>query len=256
MSLLPVVLLGCAQRAMPPAAVEPPPAWSTEEGQEQTRVELVETMLSTGQPEAAIHLLNEMSASGVSSPKLTMLHARALRQIGLAEDAEIMLEELTRRHRRMPEAYNELGILAMDLSEPDTAIPHFERACKLDKESPEYSNNLGFALMAAGRPAEAVDVLREALKHDATRLRTRNNLGFALVADGREQEAYRVFRSAIPEDQARYNLGVGLELRGDLDRAAEAYRAALTNNPDNSRAREALTRLALPSPDTQPQENP
>jgi Flp pilus assembly protein TadD len=243
-----LLISACASRSLP-SPVAPAPEWTTEEGQERTRIELVESMLDSNQPDAALQLLNQIHAAGISSPELTMLQARALRAIGLQEDAEELLKQLTRRSRRMPAAYNELGILAIDRSAPEEAIPYFERACRLDRDNPEYANNLGFALMTAGRASEAVDVLKDALLADATRLRTRNNLGFALVADGREQEAYRVFRSAIPEDEARYNLGVGLELRGDLDEAASAYSAALSHNPDNSRAREALERLkSQPSP--------
>ena len=247
MSLVPFFLAGCAGRiplTSPPAHE---PEWTTEAGQEETRVELIETLLDTGQPDAALQLLNQLNASDISSAELTLLQARALREIGLLQDAEEILVALTRRSRRMPTAYNELGILAMDRSAPAEAIPRFERACKLDKNNPEYFNNPGFALMSDGRTAEAVDVLRDALRTDATRLRTRNNLGFALVADGRELEAYRVFRSAIPEDQARYNLGVGLELRGDLDQAAAAYHAALNHNPDNASAKKALQRLSQSS---------
>ena len=239
-----IFLLGCAARTPLGAPPDPDPEWTTEDGQAQTRVDLVETLLNTGQPDAALKLLNQLNAEDITSAELTLLQARALREIGLLQDAEEILVELTRRNRRMPTAYNELGILAMDRSAPAEAIPRFERACKLDKNNPEYFNNLGFALMSDGQTTEAVDILRSALRTDATRLRTRNNLGFALVADGREQEAYRVFRSAIPEDQARYNLGVGLELRGDLDLAAAAYHAALSHNPDNASAQEALQRLS------------
>lgn len=247
MSLVTLVLAGCAARAPLASPPAPDPEWTTEEGQAQTRADLVKSLLETGQPDAALKLLNQLNAADINSTELTLFKARALREIGLMQDAEDILVELTRRHRRMPMAYNELGILAMDRSAPDEAIPRFERACKLDKNNPEYFNNLGFALMSSGRTSEAVDVLRVALRSDATRMRTRNNLGFALVADGREQEAYRVFRSAIPEDQARYNLGVGLELRGDLDQAAAAYHAALNHNPENTSAHQALQRLSQTS---------
>ncbi|MFT5683817.1 MAG: Flp pilus assembly protein TadD [Myxococcota bacterium] len=250
-----LILLGACANRPPPETVAPAPEWTTEEGQEKTRLELVESMLESNHPDAALTLLNQIHASGISSPELTMLQARALRAIGLQEDAEALLMDLTKRHRRMPAAYNELGILAMDRSETIEAIPRFERACRLDRDNPEYANNLGFALMSAGRSAEAVEVLRGALLVDATRVRTRNNLGFALVADDRAQEAYRVFRSASSEDQARYNLGVGLELRGEFDDAALAYSSALKHNPDHESAQQALMRLRVANtPSLSPEE--
>ncbi len=242
MSPLLIILGACASRP-PPASVTPAPEWTTEEGQERTRIELVQSMLEANQPDAALQILNQVHASGFTSPELTMLQARALREIGLQEDAEALLTQLTKRHRRMPAVHNELGILAMDRSAPDEAVSRFERAYRLDRDNPEYANNLGFALMSDGQTAEAVDILKAALLVDATRIRTRNNLGFALVADGRAQEAYRVFRSASSEDEARYNLGVGLELKGNLDDAAAAYAAALNHNPDHRSAQQALQRL-------------
>ncbi len=249
-----LLLLACAAKQRAPAPpIEPAPAWATPEGQREARAELVESMLQAHQSEAALRLLNQMRASGADEPDLDVLQARALRQIGLREDALALLD--TRRHRRDAAAQNELGILAMDEQDITTAIERFRRAKKLDADNPDYPNNLGFALMSAGRPGEAIAVLREALQRDATRARTRNNLGFALVADGLEQEAYRVFRSATSEDEARYNLGVGLELRGDTALAADAYASALRINPEHTRAREALDRI-YPLIHSQPSETP
>lgn len=241
-----LLLLGCAARS--PEAASEPPSWSTEEGVEIARLELVEALLDAGQPDAALHVIREIEASGVEGATLDVLQAAALRDIGLVEDAEFMLLEALRKQRRSGDIHNELGILYMDTQRLDDAISRFESATKLDKENPEYANNLGFALMSAGRPGEAVEVLRTALRQDATRMRVRNNLGFALVADARPDEAYRVFRSSSSEDEARYNLGVGLELAGEPSAAEAAYTAALSANPDNARAQEALERLQSVSP--------
>jgi pentatricopeptide repeat protein len=248
MMLVSMLWLGCAARSIPPEALSEPPAWTTESGMQTARLELVDSLLSAGQPEAALHVIREMRQAGVQSTSLDVLQAEALRAIGLIEDAEVMLLTALKQQRRSPSIHNQLGILYLDQHRLDEAIPCFEDAHRLAPDDAEYSNNLGFSLMSAGRPAEAVEVLRAALRSDATRLRVRNNLGFALVADARPDEAYRVFRSSSPEDEARYNLGVGLELTGSLADAADAYTAALAANPDNARARAALERLALPSP--------
>lgn len=235
--------VGCAART-PPEPLPDPPAWTTEDGMRATRLELIETLNGTGQPEAALHVIREMRQAGVVGLELDVLQAEAFRAIGLVEDAEEMLLSALKQQRRSAEIHNQLGILYMDQQRLDEAILRFTDAHRFDEEHPEYANNLGFALMSAGRPAEAVEVLRAALKQDATRQRTRNNLGFALVADARPDEAYRVFRSSSSEDEARYNLGVGLELSGAPAEARHAYEAALAANPDNVRAREALARLS------------
>ncbi|MEL6346033.1 MAG: tetratricopeptide repeat protein [Myxococcota bacterium] len=241
-----VMLLACSLRQPPSAAadsVEEPPAWSTEDGAEGARFALIEALIDNQQPEAALEMIRAVESKGYGTPELDILQARALRTIGLYEDAELLLAQVLRRQRRSASAHNEMGILKMDQARLEEAIDSFTRAQKLSETNADYANNLGFALMVNDQPGEAVVVLREALKHDATRERTRNNLAFALIQDGRPKEGYRVFRSAMPEAEARYNLGVGLELRGDLEDAQVAYTAALNANPEHVRAREALTRI-------------
>ena len=247
--------IGCAtlgeRRSLDPATVDPPPAWSTEDGRQVARVELVDSLLDNGQPEAALTVLREMRAAGAEGRELDVLEAQALRSIGLFEDAELKLRSALRAGSRAEDAaaHNQLGVLYADQQELDAAITSFRRAHRIDKENPEYANNLGFTLMAMGETGEAVDVLRAALQADATRIRTRNNLGFALMADGRAEEAYRVFRSASTEAEARYNQGVGYELTGHPSQAATAYQAALAADPEHTRAQQALSRLRGENPE-------
>lgn len=244
-------LLGCAAHT-PPAAMPESPAWTTEEGLHRSRVTLVEALLDAHQPEAALQVIREMQSAGADAAELDILQARALRSIGLHEDAEHMLLAAQARQRRNPEIHNQLGILYMDRQHPDVAVAHFQKAFQLDSENPEFANNLGFSLMSARRPAEAVEVLRTALQLDPTRTRTRYNLAFALIANNQSDEAYRIFRSSSTEDDAQYNLGVGLELSGAPNDAMAAYTAALTANPNHALAQAALIRLSSPSPPEEP----
>lgn len=242
-----IAVLGCAARSGPDAQ-PPPPAWTTEDGIQTARTELVRALLASNQPEAALQAIHEMRLTAGTDPELDILQAQALRSIGLYEDAEVLLQALLKRQRRSAPVHNQLGILYMDQQRLPEAVEHFRSAHHFAPETAEYSNNLGFSLISAGQPAEAIEVLRTALQQDATRIRTRNNLGFALVADQRPDEAYRIFRSSSSEDEARYNLGVGLELSGDTAEAAVAYTAALAANPNHARARAALQRVQSPSP--------
>ena len=242
-------LSGCGPKAAPTSAAaaavaaQPQPAWVTEDGRTEARLEVVDALLDSGQPEAALRVLRELGAAGIRSTELDILQARALSNVGLLEDAELLLQDVLAHERRSAPAHNQLGVLSMERHDLDAAVRAFSRAHRLDKENPEYANNLGFALLSAGRPGEAVDVLRAALQADATRLRIRNNLGFALLADGRPDEAFRVFRSASTEDEAHYNLGVGFELTRQPLQAVSAYEAALRANPENQLAQQALRRL-------------
>ncbi|RME21406.1 MAG: hypothetical protein D6798_18200 [Deltaproteobacteria bacterium] len=237
------LLLGMACGAARRGPVDPPPAWQSEQGRLQTRLDVANALVDNGSPEAGLQMLSELRDEGVKDVSLDLAQARALAKMGLTDDARDLLLELVDRHPRLAEAHDQLGVLALDTHDLDTAIEHLQQAATLAPDDAGILNNLGFALTAAGRPDDAIPVLRSALRRQSSDDRIRNNLGFALVAAGRDAEALRVFRAGLPEVDARYNLGLGLELRGDIDAAIEQYVAVLTEDPGHAAAREGLRRL-------------
>ena len=100
---------------------------------------------------------------------------------------------------------------------------------------------------------KAVDVLRTALMLDGSQDRTRNNLGFALAVTGQDKAAWRVLRSSANEGNARYNLALAQEMRGDNE-AAESYRLAIKADPGLDAAAEAVARLTAPDVESQTEE--
>ena len=256
-----VVLGGCATRRLAKAEANPEPSWRTEEGRSQAQLEVVDSLLDSHAPEAALALIGQLRQDGMSGPELDVAHGRALRELGLLEDSQLVLAEAARRYPRRADVQSELGVLYMDLGQVEAAVATFQEAARLAPDDADVRNNLGFAQLTAGRPEEAVASLREAMRLDGTRIRTRNNLGYALVAAGREAEALRVFESASSPANAQYQLGLGLELRGDSDAARLAYDRALSHDPNLSSARQAIKRLdaaVSPSPglSTGPTESP
>jgi Flp pilus assembly protein TadD len=251
-------LAGCAKGGSAGGAVvEDEPAWSTREGRDQVRLDIVNTMIDAGTPESALRLIGDMRKEGQSGLDLDLAQARALRELGLFDDAAALLQAGVKRHPRDPRVRMQFGILRMDQQQVSSALVHFKAAARLDKENPEAWNNLGFALIASGRPDEAVDALRRSLQLDASPLQTRNNLGFALVAADRVDEAWRVFQAAQGPAAAHYNVGVGLEMNGAADAARARYREALAAEPGYRPARTALDRLAGgPNPAEDSPENP
>lgn len=220
-----------------------PPAWSTREGREEAQLTLVRLALEGQNPEGALSLITALEQQGQKSPSLDVLHGAALRELGLFEDADLVLSSVQRRSSAWGEAQNELGLLAVERQDLPRALEHFRAATRANTDNARYLNNLGFTYLSAGQPDEAVEALRRSLSLDSTQLRTRNNLGFSLVATGRDREAFRVFRSGSTEADARYNLGLGRELRGDTDLAVDAYQEALSADPGHPLAREALDRI-------------
>lgn len=242
-------LPACSNRRPPREPVEPSPAWETKAGRQEAKLELAQVLVEGSRPEAALALIGQMRSEGMKGVELDVLQARALRRIGLLDDAEDLLKGVLEKHPRDSTANNELGILRMDRHDVAGAVLAFQAAVDAADDDALLANNLGFALLTAGRATEAVDVLRTALRLDSSNTRTRNNLGYALVAAGRDDEAYRVFRATGSEADARYNLGVGLELRGDTGEATRSYETAVARNPDHKAARTALARLTETSDD-------
>ncbi|MCK6506806.1 tetratricopeptide repeat protein [Myxococcota bacterium] len=235
------LVLGC--RAGHRGVVEAPPAWQSEQGRVDARIDMADALVRGGNAEKALEMVRQMRTEGIREPRLDVVQARALREIGLTDDAESLLVDLVKHHPREAAAWNQLGILCLDDQRVDQAVVHLERARRLAPEDPQILNNLGFALLAAQQPGPAIDVLREALRLDGADRQIRNNLGFALVADRREDEALRVFRAGLAEPDARYNLGLGLELRGDEAAAVDAYVQVLRQWPMHKPALDGLRRL-------------
>lgn len=234
-----------ARQRLDKSTIEEPAQWETPAGRDQARLEFATGLLNAGAADACLELIAQLRRDGVRGIELERLHAEALRATGLDDDAQQILEGVVKRWPRDAASHNELGILAMDRQDLPKAVEHFQQAVRYDKENGRYLNNLGFSLLASDRADDAIDVLRSALRMDSSKTQTRNNLGFALVAAGRDQEALRVFRAASRNTaDAHYNVGVGLELRGDAELASASYERALKAAPDHVAAQKALERLA------------
>ena len=217
--------------------------WETKAGQEETKLQMIDALIRAENPQEALSLIAEMRKAGSEQVTLDVLQGRALRRLGLFDDADEILREAIKHHPREASAHNELGLLLLERRLVDEALPELKTAAKQDPDNADYLNNYGFALMSAGKTEAAVAPLRAALKLDGTRERTRNNLGFALVANGKPDEAYRLFRSSQTEADARYNIGYGLELQGEREKALVEYHSALSSDPKHQRSIEAIYRL-------------
>ena len=241
------LLSGCATKNVN-RNVDDAPTWSTKDGRTQAKIELAEALVLNGTPEAALQMISQMVEAGVRHPDIFVLQGRALTDMGLVEEAETALTQATKRSPGHSEAQNRLGILYMDQQRTEEAIRRFKLATRASEKDADLHNNYGFALMAAGRHAEAVTVLRKALMLDGSQDRTRNNLGFALAVTGQDKAAWRVFRSSANEGNARYQLALAQELRGDNAAALASYRLALEVDPDLDEANDAVARLTEPAP--------
>lgn len=99
-------------------------------------------------------------------------------------------EELKIDPRNAPSEY-ELGEMARQARQWDTAIEHFQRAASLDPELVDALIGLGKSLVSAGRPKDAVEPLERAVRLQPGNPNAHYQLSFAYRRLGREPEAAR-----------------------------------------------------------------
>lgn len=124
-----------------------------------------------------------------------------------------------------------------------TAERLFREAHEASPEAAAPLIGLGEALYALGRYVDAVSTFRAALNRDGDAPEAREGLAKSLITAGIYGEARDILEAAVktrPSAALLNKLGVARDLSGDGDAAQEAYRAALTIEPENRSARNNL----------------
>ena len=143
-------------------------------------------------------------------------------------------------------AHNNLGLALIGAGQMREAVPHFQRALKIEPGFAEAHNNLGLALARLGH-AEASEHYRRALAANPAYASAHNNLGLILGALGRTREALAAFRKAIELDRlgppSYLNLARELVRARDVAAAKEVLEDLLEIAPDHPRALALLRSL-------------
>lgn len=209
----------------------------------KAQLDVLEGLVKGGMVTEALSVATQLRASGMNDGRLDLLQAEALHAQGMSDQAATMLKGLVKKEPRNAAAWSELGIVLSDQKDQDGAVAALERAHRLAPTDPKVLNNLGYLEMAQGHNQRAVDLFEAAVVQDPASARTRNNLGFALARLERDTEALAAFRAAGNEADARYNMGVACELRGDTASALTNYQAAIAVTDAYAPATAALARL-------------
>jgi tetratricopeptide (TPR) repeat protein len=145
-------------------------------------------------------------------------------------DAETRLARETRQDPRDAKAFMWLGLCYLAQNNPKAAIPPLDRAYALDPTDPDILYHRGHAYLLMANASYAA-MFR--LNHDS--MRVHQVLGEAYAESFRTQQAITEFRTAV--GMAPHQPGLHEELAdqywvaGDLDKAADAYRAELEIDP-------------------------
>ena len=181
----------------------------------------------------------------------------------------------------LPNAWNNLGILATREGDTAKAIGYFEKALSLDQnhfvasenlgnayrqqkrweearamlnravtlkpEDAEANYSLGMVLAQSNDTAGAYEHLQKALQARPIYPEALNNLGILYLRTRRRDEAVAQFEQSIrvaPEfDQAYLNLARVYAIEGSVEKARKVLEALLAQHPNHTAAQQALEQL-------------
>jgi tetratricopeptide (TPR) repeat protein len=164
-----------------------------------------------------------------------------------------------------------LGQLYEEIGEMDKAISYSQRGLRLRPENPDYAYIVGSLLHRNGQTAEAYAVLQPMADSRPWHQGAQFNMGQVLMAMGREADAKAYFAKAdtaqqlqqkINEAQESINryptelerwteLAELLRRAGQIDRAADAYKVAVTLDPYNLYLQSNLALLLMEMGETE-----
>ncbi len=153
-----------------------------------------------------------------------------------------------------PTAYEQLGIIYLQVNEPAKALEVLERGLARAKDSKPsilFYANLSRAYRALKRPADAVRIVRQGLAEAGDHFELYDALGVALGDLGEREAAVEALQAAVarsPGDaNANYNLAIALLPLRRLDEAIEALHRSLTLQPTFPSALAMLAQIEIDS---------
>jgi tetratricopeptide (TPR) repeat protein len=166
------------------------------------------------------------------------------------EQAESFFRRAVRNDPASAEAFYGVGSACLNLQKTEEARASFQRATELAPSYPDTLpnawNNLGLLATREGRTDEAVGYFQQALKANPDHLIALENLGNAYRQQKNWQEARKVLEHAIavsPGDpESNYSLGMVFAQINDTARAYEYLQRALESRPAYP---EALNNLGI-----------
>jgi protein O-GlcNAc transferase len=183
-------------------------------------------------------LYRHILAQNPNHPEALNLLGVIAQQVGNPDAAIHLLNQAINANPSAPDYHINLGVALYTIARFDDAIAAYHQALRLDPNNPVAHNNLGNALRQIGRLDEAISESREALRLNPNYAEASNNLGNALQDRGLLDEATAAYRHAIQLNphysEAFSNLAGNLKNVGDLDDSIAAFRDSLRLNPVNS----------------------
>jgi tetratricopeptide (TPR) repeat protein len=171
-------------------------------------------------------------------------------QRGYFEQAESFFRQALRDDPTSSEAYYGVGSACLNLQKAAEARANFQRATELESSYPDTIpnawNNLGLLATREGRTDEAIGYFQQALKVNPDHLVALENLGNAYRQLKNWERARSVLEHAVAvkfdDPESNYSLGMVFAQTNDTQRAYEYLQRALKARPSYP---EALNNLGI-----------
>jgi len=162
--------------------------------------------------------------------------------------AEQLCQDILKIDANNADAYNLLGIIAVDLKQIDAAESLFKQATQLNAKRPEFWNNLGLLYEQQESTEEALNCFNKSLSLDAKQIEIYGNKAIALEKNERFLEALETLKQALklqPNNAGlNWHLGTLLAQGGELEMAKLALHHTLELNPKHPLAHHNIASIA------------
>ena len=164
----------------------------------------------------------------------------------LTEQETLQLRELRGRASWNPFAMEYLmGSLLFSEGDEKTALEHLKRAENADRGQPGLYVKLGAVYVRMKRWKDTQFALRKAIDLDPDCAEAYRGLAISYLHQRRNGEAAEAALNAVSriyfDPMGHFLLGVALHRQGDIPRAVEALRVAVSQNPNYSQAHRRLS---------------
>ena len=165
--------------------------------------------------------------------------------LGLLAAAGCVSEERLKK----ADGYYQEGVAVLNSGDQQGAYVSFQKSLKENPRHRDAHYYVAYIYATQEKFEQAEAEVREALRTDPDYPEAYNFLGQVLVKQNRRTEAIQAFRKAASypmyttPDVAQYQLGLALEMEGDMQGAKQAFEDVLKVNPPN--VQQALVYLEL-----------
>jgi Flp pilus assembly protein TadD len=204
-------------------------------GDLDARIALAKLYASRGLPDLAIEHYRLAAELNPGLPAVTLLLAKALRDMNEPAEASRVTAAFVLKHPRDSwELLSLQGILEDEQGRFKQGEASYRAALQIDPAQTSLHNNLGYNLLLQGHAESAADEFRKAIVIDPHSAVAHNNLGTALMfaKSGKSEQAFAEWRKSGDPAAAHNNLAAVFLEQGHYPEARQEIATALQFKPD------------------------